>query len=44
MAKLTVRGLDDLQKGLKRNVKMDDVRRLVKHNGSQLHQKMVKST
>lgn len=43
MAKLTVRGLDDLQKGLKRNVKMDDVRRVVKHNGSQLHQKMVKN-
>jgi HK97 gp10 family phage protein len=40
MARITVKGLDKLQKVLKENVTMDDVKRVVKHNGSQLQQKM----
>lgn len=40
MPKLKVTGLDKLQKRLKENVRMDDVKRVVKHNGSQLQTKM----
>ena len=40
MAKLEIKGLDKLQKALKDNVSMDDVKRVVKHNGSQLQRKM----
>ncbi len=40
MAKLKVEGLDKLQKALKDNVTMDDVKRVVRQNGSELHQKM----
>ena len=40
MAKIKVEGLDDLQKALKENVTLDDVKKVVRHNGSQLHRKM----
>lgn len=40
MPKLRIDGLDKLQRALKENVTMDDVRRVVKHNGSELQRKM----
>ena len=40
MAKLEVKGLKELQKKLKDNVTLDDVKRVVRTNGSQLQQKM----
>lgn len=40
MASIKVTGLKELQKALKDNVTMDDVKRVVKHNGSQLQEKM----
>lgn len=41
MPRLEIKGLDKLEKTLKENVTMNDVKRVVKHNGSQLHQQMV---
>ena len=41
MPKITITGLDTLQKKLKQNVRMEDVQRVVKHNGSGLQQKMM---
>ena len=40
MPKITITGLDTLQKKLKQNIKMQDVQRVVRHNGSQLQRKM----
>lgn len=40
MAKVKVDGLEELQKALKENVTLDDVKKVVRHNGSQLHRKM----
>lgn len=40
MARIKVDGLKELEEALKENVTMDDVKRVVKHNGSQLQQKM----
>lgn len=40
MAKLTVKGLDKLEKRLKENVTMDDVKKVVRHNGSQMQRKI----
>ena len=40
MPKITITGLDELQKKLKENVQMDDVKRVVRHNGQQLQTKM----
>lgn len=40
MAGIKIKGLDKLQKSLKENVTLDDVKKVVKHNGSQLQQKM----
>lgn len=40
MASMKVTGLDKLQKALKDNVTMDDVKRVVRHNGSELQKKM----
>ena len=40
MPKIKVTGLDKLQRALKDNVTMDDVKRVVEHNGSQLKRKM----
>lgn len=36
MPKITITGLDSLQKALKEKIKMQDVQRVVWHNGSQL--------
>ena len=40
MAKLKVEGLDKLEKALKENVTMDDVKRVVRHNGQELQRKI----
>lgn len=40
MAGIKLEGLDKLQKALKENVTMDDVKKVVRHNGSQMQQKM----
>lgn len=39
MGKIKIEGLEELQKALKENITMDDVKRVVRHNGSQLQQK-----
>lgn len=40
MPKITFEGLDELEKKLKANVTMNDVKRVVKQNGSELQNKM----
>lgn len=40
MSGIKVSGLKELQKKLKDNVSMDDVKRVVRHNGSELHGRM----
>lgn len=40
MPKIEVKGLDKLQKKLKENVTLDDVKRVVSHHGQQLHRNM----
>lgn len=40
MPKIHVKGLDKLQKALKENVTLDDVKRVVSHNGQQMQVKM----
>jgi HK97 gp10 family phage protein len=40
MAGIKVTGLDRLQKALKENVTMDDVKKVVRTNGSQMQRKM----
>ena len=40
MAVLKVEGLDKLQKALKENITMDDVKKVLRHNGSQMQQKI----
>ena len=40
MADIQVKGLDKLQKALKANVTLDDVKQVVRHNGSQLQKRM----
>lgn len=40
MAKIKVEGLDKLEKALKKNVKMDDVKKVVRHNGAELQRKI----
>lgn len=40
MAKLEVKGLDKLQRKLKENITLDDVKKVVRVNGSQLQKKM----
>lgn len=40
MARIKVTGLDKLQKALKDNVTLDDVKTVVKHNGQQLQKKI----
>ena len=40
MSQIKVTGLDKLQKALKDNVTLDDVKTVVRHNGSQLQKKM----
>ena len=41
MPKITITGLEELEKKLKQNIKMTDVQRVVRNNGSQLHRKMM---
>lgn len=41
MAKITIEGLDKLQKKLKENVTLDDLKKVVRHNGAQLQQKIM---
>lgn len=43
MAGIKIKGLDELEKKLKSNVTMDDVKRVVKLNGSELHTKVQKN-
>ena len=40
MAKLKIEGLDKLQKQLKENVTLDDVKKVIKHNGAELQDKI----
>lgn len=40
MAKIKIEGLDKLEKALRENVTMNDVKKVVRQNGSQLQQKM----
>ena len=40
MASIKVTGLDKLQKQLKKNVTLDDVKKVVRHNGSELQAKI----
>ena len=40
MASIKVDGLEELQKRLKDNVQMTDVKRVVRKNGAELHKKM----
>ena len=40
MGVIRVEGLEELQKKLKKNANMDDVKKVVRHNGSQLQQKI----
>ena len=39
MAKVKIVGIEKLQKKLKKNVRMDDVRRVVRHNGAEMQTK-----
>lgn len=40
MGVIRIEGLEELQKQLKKNANMDDVKRVVRHNGSQLQKKI----
>lgn len=40
MPKIKVTGLKELEKALKENATMDDVKKVVRHNGSQMQQKI----
>ena len=40
MAKIRIEGLDKLQKALKDNVTMDDVKKVVRHNGAEMQRKI----
>ena len=40
MGAIRIKGLDKLEKALKENVKLDDVKRVVRHNGAQLQRKI----
>lgn len=40
MASIKITGLDKLEKALKENATLNDVKRVVRTNGSQLHKKM----
>ena len=43
MPKFTVQGLDTLQKALKDNVTLDDLKKVVRHNGAELQRKIQKN-
>lgn len=40
MPKVKIKGLDKLQKALKDNATMDDVKKVIRHNGAQLQGRM----
>lgn len=40
MPKIRIEGIEELQKALKENVTMDDVKRVVKQNGSEMQKKI----
>lgn len=40
MARIKVEGLDKLERALKDNATLDDVRRVIRHNGTQLQRSM----
>lgn len=40
MPKIKITGLDELQKALKDNVSMDDVKRVIRQNGSEMQKKI----
>lgn len=40
MAKLTVTGIDKLEKALRHNVQMSDVKKCIRHHGTKLQQRM----
>lgn len=40
MPRIEIKGLDKLERSLKENVTLNDVKRVVRHNGSQMQQKM----
>lgn len=40
MAKIKIDGLEELEKKLKANATLDDVKRVVRQNGAELHKKM----
>lgn len=40
MAKIKIEGLDKLEKALKENVTLDDVKKVVRHNGAKLQEKI----
>ena len=40
MARLKIDGFEELQKALKENVSLDDVKKVVKHHGGQLQERM----
>lgn len=41
MANIEIKGLDKIQAHLKKNATLNDVKRVVRHNGAQLQQKMM---
>lgn len=43
MAGIKVDGIEKLEKALKRNATLDDVKKVVRYNGSELNKKMVKN-
>lgn len=40
MAKLTVTGMDKVEKALRKNVQMSDVKKCIRHHGTKLQQRM----
>lgn len=40
---IKIEGLEELQAKLKKNVQMDDVKTVVRHNGQQMAEKMIKN-
>lgn len=40
MARIEIKGLDKLEKALKENATLDDVKKVVRHNGAQLQDKI----
>ena len=43
MSGIEIKGIEKLQAKLKKNVQMDDVKRVVKTNGAQLQNKMIRN-